>query len=256
MERALQAGVKSRQPGIENTNFMKITIQTLIVLAAVVGTLSLQPLARAAESTAPARPGAGGDRLAALRERMQDTAKELDLTPEQKEKLQTILRDQMEKLRDLRQDTSLSQQEKREKFQAAREGITAEVKKVLTPEQFEKWKAKQTQPAGAGAGAGAAAGAERPIAKLEGAIKELNLTDEQKEQLKPLYQEQMEKLRDLHADSSLSMAEKLNKLKAMQKENAPKLKKVMDAEQFAKWEKEANQWIEQLGQRLQGKKQD
>ena len=221
--------------------------QTLTALAAVASTLSLQPLASAADNKEAARP-AGGDRLAAVRERMQDTARELDLTPEQKEKLQAIVREKMEKLRDLRQDTSLSPQEKREKFQAAREEITAEVKKVLTTEQFEKWKAKQGQPA--------AAGAERPLAKLEGAIKELNLTDDQKEQLKPLYQEQMEKLRELHQDNSLSMPEKLEKLKALQKEIAPKLKKVMDAEQFAKWEKDANQWLEQLRQRFQEKKQN
>jgi Spy/CpxP family protein refolding chaperone len=30
---------------------------------------------------------------------------------------------------------------------------------------------------------------ERPLEKLQGAIKDLNLTDEQKEQLKPIYQE-------------------------------------------------------------------
>jgi Spy/CpxP family protein refolding chaperone len=97
---------------------------------------------------------------------------------------------------------------------------------------------------------------ERPLAKLEGAIKDLNLTDAQKEQLKPLYQEQTEKLRDLYQDTSLSIPEKMEKLKAMNKEIAPKLKKVMDAEQYAKWEKDVNQWIEQLQQRFQGAKQN
>ena len=124
---------------------------------------------------------------------MQETARELNLTDEQKEKLQTIIREQMEKLRDLRQDNSLSPEEKREKFKAAREEIIAEVKKVLTPEQFEKWKAKQGQLAGECTG--------RRVARLQEAIKDLNLTDEQKEQLKPIYQEQMEKLRELYQDT-------------------------------------------------------
>jgi Spy/CpxP family protein refolding chaperone len=182
-----------------------------------------------------------------MRERMQETARELNLTDEQKEKLQTIIRGQAEKLRELRQDTSLSQPEKAEKFKAIREDIIAEVKKVLSPEQFEKWQAKQGQTAG---------GAGGPLARLQEAIKDLNLTDTQKEQLKPLYQEQMEKLRDLHQDTSLSIPEKLEKLKAMNKEIAPKLKQVLDAEQFAKWEKGANQWIEQLQQRFQDAKQN
>jgi Spy/CpxP family protein refolding chaperone len=226
---------------------MNMTKHTLIALAAVAGVLNLQPLTRAADNKESALPAAGG-RGAALRERMQETAKELNLTDEQKEKLQAIIRGQMEKLRALRQDTSLSQPEKAAKFKVIREDIIAEAKKVLTPEQFEKWKAKQGQQAGGGA--------ERPLAKLEGAIKDLNLTEAQKEQLKPIYQEQTEKLRELHQDTSLSIPEKLAKLRAMNKEITPKLKKVMDAEQFAKWEKDVNQWIEQLQQRFQDAKQN
>ena len=225
---------------------MNINRQTLVVLAAVAGVLSLQLLALAADNQAPAQP-ASGDRAAGLRERMQDTAKELNLTDEQKEKLQTIIRAQAGKLRELRQDTSLSAEDKKEKLRTIREEITAEVKKVLTPEQFEKWKAKQGQ---------LAAGGGAPLARVQEAIKELNLTDQQQEQLKPIYQEQMGKLRELYQDTNLSIPEKLEKLKAMQKEIAPKLKKVLDAEQYAKWEKDVNQWLDQLQQRFQNAKQN
>jgi Spy/CpxP family protein refolding chaperone len=123
----------------------------------------------------------------------------------------------------------------------------AEVKKVLTPEQFEKWKAKQGQ---------LAAGGGASLARVQEAIKELNLTDQQQEQLKPIYEEQMGKLRELYQDTSLSIPEKLEKLKGMVKENAPKLKKVMDAEQYAKWEKDVNQWLEQLRLRFQDARQN
>jgi len=225
---------------------MNMTKHTLIALAAVAGVLSLQPLAQAADTNEPAPPAAGA-RLAARREQMQETARELNLTDAQKEKLQMLIRGQMEKLRELRQDTNLSQTEKAEKFKAIREDILAEAKKVLTPEQFEKWQAKQGQVAGGTGG---------PLARLQGAIKDLNLTEAQKEQLKPIYEEQVEKLRDLQQDTSLSIPEKLEKLKAMNKEIAPKLKKVMDAEQYAKWEKDVAQWLEQLQQRLENAKQN
>jgi Spy/CpxP family protein refolding chaperone len=89
---------------------------------------------------------------------------------------------------------------------------------------------------------------------VQEAIKELNLTDQQKEQLKPIYEEQMQKLRELYLDSTLSIPEKLEKLKGMHKEIAPKIKKFMDADQYAKWEKNVNQWIEQLRQRFQDAK--
>jgi hypothetical protein len=66
----------------------------------------------------------------------------------------------------------------------------------------------------------------------------------------------MGKLRELYQDTSLSIPEKLEKLKGMVKENAPKLKKVMDAEQYAKWEKDVNQWLEQLRLRFQDARQN
>ncbi len=225
---------------------MNMNRQTLVALAAIAGTLSFQPLARAADTQAPAQP-AGGNRAAALRERMQDTARELNLTEEQKQQLQAIIRTQAGKVRDLRQDTSLSPENKRAKLRALREEITTEVKNVLTPEQFEKWKAKQGQ---------LAAGGGAPLARVQEAIKDLNLTEQQKEQLKPIYQEQMEKLRELYQDTSLSIPEKLEKLKGMHQEIAPKLKQVMDAEQYAKWEKDVSQWLEQLRQRFQDAKQN
>jgi len=225
---------------------MNINRQTLVVLAAVAGALSLQPLARAADNQASAQP-AGDNRAATLRERMQDTAKELNLTDEQKEKLQAIIREQVGKLRALRQDTSLSPEDKKEKVRTIRDEITAEVKKVLTPEQFEKWKAKQGQ---------STTGSGGPAARLQEAIKGLDLTDQQKEQLKPVYQEQMDKLRELQQDTSLSIPQKLEKLKVMHKEIAPKLKKVMNAEQYGKWEKDVNQWLDQLQQRFQDANQN
>jgi Spy/CpxP family protein refolding chaperone len=229
---------------LEPTNFMNLNKQTWAALAAIAGTLTFQPLTRAADDQAPAAAGA---RRAALRERMQETARELNLTDEQKQKLQTIVREQMQKLRDLRRDTSLSREQKLAKLKAAREDLLAEIKKVLTPEQFEKWKARQGQVAQAAGG---------PTARLHEAIADLNLTDQQKEQLKPIYQAQMEKLRELREDTSLSVPQKLEKLKAIHAEMAPKLKKIMTPGQYAKWDKDVNQWLEQLRQHFQNTKQD
>ena len=223
---------------------MNLNKQTLVALVAVAGALSLQPLTRAADDKAPAT---GGARRAALRERMQETARELNLTDEQKQKLQTLIRERMQKMRDLRQDTTLSREQKMAKLKAAREDLIAEVKKVLTPEQFEKWKASQGQRAAATA---------NPMARLHEAIADLNLNDQQKEQLRPIYEEQMQKLRELHEDTNLSVPQKLAKLKAIHAEMAPKLKKIMTAEQYAKWNKDVNQWLDQLRQRFQNAKQD
>lgn len=220
-------------------NLMSMSKKTLAALAVLAGALSLQFPILAAEVPAPTQSAA--EHRAALRERLQATARNLNLTAEQKQELRSTMREHLTKLRELRQDNNLSPQEKREKFQAIRNEIAAEVKKVLTPEQFEKWKETRSELSRQG---------PRPPARLQEAIKELNLSEQQKEQLKPLYREQMEKLRELRQDANLSQAQKLEKLKAINQEIAPKVRKVLDAEQYAKWEKDVDQWLTQLQQRL------
>ena len=65
-----------QRPSRQQTNSMNKLKHTLIALAAVAGTLTLQPLARADATNAPATP-ATSDRPGAMRERMQETAREL-----------------------------------------------------------------------------------------------------------------------------------------------------------------------------------
>jgi Spy/CpxP family protein refolding chaperone len=79
----------------------------------------------------PGGPGGGGgiDRL----------AQQLDLTADQKPKVQAILDESRQKMMALRQDTSLSQDDRTAKRKALRDDLTSQMKGVLTPEQFEKW---------------------------------------------------------------------------------------------------------------------
>jgi Spy/CpxP family protein refolding chaperone len=71
---------------------------------------------------------------------------QLNLTDDQKPKVQAIMDGQRQKMRDLRQDTSLTPEDRRAKMKALREDTTAQMKAVLTPEQFEKW--QKMPPAG------------------------------------------------------------------------------------------------------------
>lgn len=82
---------------------------------------------------------------AAMQERMQEMARDLNLSDAQKEQLKPILKAQMEKLGELRQDQSLSRADKLKRLQAIREESLPQVKAILTPEQFEKWQKKQAE---------------------------------------------------------------------------------------------------------------
>jgi len=73
-------------------------------------------------------------------ERTQQLAKELDLSDQQKQKLRPILREQAQKLRELRQDTNLDRQERLARLKEYRQEFITQLKTILTPEQLEKFK--------------------------------------------------------------------------------------------------------------------
>lgn len=65
----------------------------------------------------------------------------LSLTDEQKPKVEAALKEFREKQQELRKDTSLAQAERRTKFAALTEENDKVMKGILTPEQFDKYKA-------------------------------------------------------------------------------------------------------------------
>ncbi len=81
-------------------------------------------------------------------------SKMLDLTDAQKTQIKPILEEQAKEIKELRADTSLSQEDRRAKMKTLREGLAAKLKDILTPEQFAKFqKMGQRRPPGGAAGA-------------------------------------------------------------------------------------------------------
>ena len=115
---------------------MKRPNMSVMCAMALAGLLSLQPSVRAAGEGAGTNnvTGTHGDRMAKL-------TSELSLTDEQQAKLKPIFAANDEKMKALRDDASLSREQKREKFRAIREEIAAQVKPILTAEQLAKWQA-------------------------------------------------------------------------------------------------------------------
>ncbi|MFO1500903.1 MAG: hypothetical protein U1G07_21365 [Verrucomicrobiota bacterium] len=128
---------------------MKLSRVSLIV--AVLATVLTAPLSRAQDNKDIAKPerpaarerrpggGAGGanqfDRI----------AERLKLSDEQKTKLQPIFREEMTKLRDLRQDTALTAEQRREKVRTIREEYFGKMKPILTTEQADQLKKMREQ---------------------------------------------------------------------------------------------------------------
>lgn len=121
-----------------------------LLLSAVAGFAAVSPFAAHAEppapppvqsQAAPSAPGepAKGDRAARAKERFQKMQADLGLTSEQSQKIQAIMAEQREALKGVKNDTTLTADQKKEKLKAARADVDAKIAGLLTPEQKAKW---------------------------------------------------------------------------------------------------------------------
>jgi periplasmic protein CpxP/Spy len=67
--------------------------------------------------------------------------------------------------------------------------------------------------------------------------KRLELTDDQKPQVKAIFDDQMQKMGDLRADDSLSQEDRRARMKSIREDTDTKLKAILTPEQFEKWQK-------------------
>ena len=72
-------------------------------------------------------------------------SKELNLTDEQKAKVKPILDDQSKQMHATQEDTSLSQEQKRDKMKQIHQTTHSQINEILTPEQQKKFAALKEQ---------------------------------------------------------------------------------------------------------------
>jgi protein CpxP len=119
----------------------KLQIFSLIALGAFIG---LTPMVRADDAPATPPPAAGdgtsgaaghANRHAAL-DKFLDS---INATADQKEQLKPIFKGQAEQVKALRQDTSLSSDDRKAKHKEIMESTSTKVKGVLTADQYTKY---------------------------------------------------------------------------------------------------------------------
>ena len=143
---------------------MKST-KTMLIAALATGAMLACGSLRAADTNTPAGGPPAGERGPGMRGARPDLAKALDLTAEQKPKVDAIQKGANEKRKALREDTALSQEDRRAKIKAIQEDTTTQMKAVLTPEQFAKYEKLaqgMRRPPGGGPGAGGPPPGDKP----------------------------------------------------------------------------------------------
>lgn len=192
---------------------------------------------------APAAPGGQAPN------RMEAIAKELQLTDEQQAKLRDIFQGPAEQIKELRANTSLSNEQKMKEFKAIQDKMEPQVKAILTPEQYTKWQAIREKMRG-----------QTPQSssgirdRMEAIGAELKLTDEQKAKLKEAFQAPAEQLKALRGNTNLTPEQKMREYQAIQEKVEPRVKEILTPEQFAKWQAEREKLRTEMRQRF-GKQQ-
>lgn len=130
-----------------------------LMLAAVAATVLAGGPALDAQENKDAkreRPPGAGQRGDAVKERLARMAEELKLTDAQKPKVEAALKEQVEKMRELR---DVAPEERREKAQALRADMDKKVKEILTADQYATW--QKLRPQGRGEGRGGPGGEKK-----------------------------------------------------------------------------------------------
>jgi Spy/CpxP family protein refolding chaperone len=143
----------------EEMSMRKFWTRTLAVCLLSMATLAVAGVWAQQESPTPANPpdeaappsgsgraGRGGN----VENRLEMMSKQLNLTDAQKEKIRPILKHEMERMREIRNNTSLSQAEARQRMATVRRNTREHIAEVLTPEQKKQWRETQQERRGGG----------------------------------------------------------------------------------------------------------
>jgi len=90
--------------------------------------------------SAPAAPQGKGHGIS-----MEKMAQTLNLTDDQKTQVEPILKAERQKMKDVRNDSTLSPDDRRSKMKEIRKDTADQLQSILTPDQFAQWKTMSHQ---------------------------------------------------------------------------------------------------------------
>ena len=168
----------------------------------------------------------------------------LNLTDEQQAKIKPFFQIEAQQFEALRDDKSLSPEDRQGKVRQIHEATRDQIQPLLTPDQLQnpQWGAFQN-----GAGGQGEARSESPMPHPEGSrevtgqerfeqfSKTLSLTEDQQAKIKPLFEAQAEQLKAVYSDTSLSKQEKQNKVQAIHSATEEKIEPLLTPDQMEKW---------------------
>jgi Spy/CpxP family protein refolding chaperone len=115
------------------------SILTILVLSAAGVTFAQT----SPQASTPDKHAGMHQKAESAEQHLQMLSEKLSLTDDQKAKLKPILQDQMQQMKAVREDSSLSEDQRRAKMKSIHESLHDKINAVLTPEQQAKFKEMQ-----------------------------------------------------------------------------------------------------------------
>ena len=191
--------------------------------------IALLSLLLAAAMAAQTAPAPSDDAAAAPHKMMprhnggfERMAQQLNLTDQQKTQIQGFTQAGRQQAQSIKQDTTLTPEQKRDKFRQLRASTHQQILGALTPEQQQQMKQLRSQYAGMGRGRG-------PLAKL-------NLTDDQRAKIQPILKSSRQQAQAVRNDTTLTPEQKQAKMRDIHQGAMSQMNSLLTPEQQQQWQ--------------------
>lgn len=169
------------------------------------------PAASAGDNQATTAPRAGmrGPGMGRMLDR-------LNLTDDQKSQLKSLRDQQHQQMQALRQDQSLTAEQRQAKARELHQQFQSQMKSILTPEQQAQMQQMRSRRGGPMAG--------------------LNLTDDQRAKLQPIMEQQRQQIDAVRKDTSLTQQQKQEKVRGIHQNTMSQMQGLLTPEQQQQWQ--------------------
>ena len=157
-------------------------------------------------------------------------AQQLNLTDQQKTQIQGFTQAGRQQALSIKQDTTLTPEQKRDKFRELRASTHQQVLGVLTPDQQQQMKQLRSRHAGMGRGKGAGMG------RGMGPLAHLNLTDDQRAKIQPILQSSRQQAQAVRNDTTLTPEQKQAKMRDIHQGAMTQMNSLLTPEQQQQWQ--------------------
>lgn len=167
-------------------------------------------------------------------------AKNLDLTAEQKTKMQTLNKGFKMNLDELKKNDNITVKEQRERREALMSEHQKQVNAILTPEQRQKAQEQKKGFAEKRNRKGQPGNKDGRAKRMTHLKDELNLTENQGQRVKEMNEQFKTKRHSIESNSQLTAEQKKEQLRQLQKQHTESLQSVLTQEQRNKMEEMKN----------------